>query len=200
MSSVHRLHADARLSRKRAERATRFDGVSTTFATAPSPLISAIATAIALAVIVAWAPRSVSAQAATPVQHTVRHTLRGEVSAVTQVALSSPWRPAEHELGVLPNASPLAQRSWTQRADVRSNVRTVVVLEPSAQTPAGDAGNAWQVVNATGQLVPWQHTPVVLSHELPAGRHDVAIVWVAPPGATGAPAPVLRLQIVTGAR
>ena len=190
--------------RNRTHRTSRVDNVSTPWVIAPSPLLdaltNALATMIVLATIVAFAPRSVSAQAATPVQHTVRHTLRGDVGAVTQLALSSPWRPSAYELGVLPNTSSLPHRSWTQRADVRSNVRTVIVLEPSGQTPAGDVRNAWQVVNANGQLVPWQLAPIVLSHELPAGRHDVAIVWVAPPGSTDAPAPVLRLQIVTGAR
>ena len=200
MSSVSRLHGAARLRRTRTHQTTRLGNVCAPVAFARRPFIAAIVIATALATIVASAPRLVNAQAAPAAHHTVRHTLRGDVGAVTQVALSLPWRPAVHELGVPSNASPLSQRSWMQRADVRSNVRTMVVLEPSAQSPVEDSRDGWQVVNADGQLVPWRQAPIVLSQALPAGQHDVMIVWVAPPGATGAPAPVVRLQIVSGAR
>ncbi len=157
------------------------------------------ALALLVGVIVAWAPRPVGAQAATPVQHTVRHTLRGDVGAVTRLALSSPWRPSEQERAEPTNQLSADDRRWMQSVDVRSNVRTVVVLEPEG-SPAGDARNAWRVVDANGQLVPWQHEPVVLSHELPAGHHNIPIVWVAPSGVTSTPRPVVRLRIVSDAR
>jgi hypothetical protein len=138
------------------------------------------------------------------VQHTVRHTLRAEVGAVTQVALSSLWRPATHELGGRAIAAPArgatAGHAWMQRADVRSNVPTVLVLEAASPLASDESRGAWQVVDANGDMVPWQNAPVVLSRELPAGRHDVPIVLIAPEGITSAPAPVVRLRIVTGAR
>ncbi len=203
MRIVLRLHAGTRHLRIRSYLATRFTGVSRLVATTPrllaSPLATAIAVSMALTAIVVLTPRFVRAQAAPPTRHTVRHTLRGDVSAVTYAALSSPWRPSEREIGVLPDASALVHRSWMQRADVRSNVRTAVLLEPSVTVP-GNSRGAWRVLDANGQLVPWQNTTVVLFHELAAGRHDVAIVWVAPPDAAGALPPAVRLQIVAGAR
>jgi hypothetical protein len=148
---------------------------------------------------VASAPRTTSAQATPPAQHTVRHTLRGEVGTVTQVEISSPWRPSAAEREIRSGLADSATR-WMHRASVRSNVRTIVTLEPAPNQNIGDARELWHVIDVNGQLVPWQREPIVLSRELDAGRHEVPIVWVAPPGATSPPNPVVRLRPVTDAR
>ncbi len=141
---------------------------------------------------VALSPRVSGAQSTPGASTTVQHTLRADVGVVTQLALSSHWRPSLQELdGAAPTLVERAQQVWMARAEVRSNVPVRVILEPN--TAAVDDTPRWLVLNSSNELVAWGSEPIILASSLPRGVHEIPVYWVALSGTTSAPSPTLRL-------
>ncbi len=148
--------------------------------------------ALVLVVSVALVPRTSGAQA-TVSAHARLHAVRAVVGTVTHTAFLSHQRLTAEQVKLLlpPGYAAQSGRAWISTVDLRGNVNGVLLLEPRT---AATGSAKWLVMNADGQLVPWTSQAIGISRTLPAGRHTVSFVWVAPDTASAPPEAALRVQ------